>query len=208
MDPESESAINRILDFWFTCPIENWFQPAEPDVFDAQIRSGFESLVTQARSNDKNHNLSSWEGSARGTLALLILLDQFPRNVYRGSAAAHASDTQACEVAVRAVARGFDRSLEQERGSLHAVFFYLPLMHDESLVAQVACVALLEGLLMRCPASNEKDSAFLENSVKFARGHRDTIREFGRFPSRNRILGRESTPQETRFLEEHPGGFF
>lgn len=189
--------INHTLSFWFDGPTENWF--ANSEAFDTQIRDTFGPLITQAR----NDELDSWAEDPRGALALIILLDQFPRNVYRGSHEAHSSDAKACSLATRAIAREFDRQV----GDLEALFFYLPLMHDERLVSQVACVALSEALLQRCSPDDDAYK-FVSGSVKFAKGHRDAILEFGRFPSRNKILGRESTPAELKFLEEHPSGFY
>ncbi|KAI1627466.1 hypothetical protein EDD37DRAFT_622361 [Exophiala viscosa] len=199
LSPSAAQDINRTLSFWFEGPTSNWFAPQNPDEFDASIRDKFGQLITQARTDE----LDVWADDPRGALAQVILLDQFPRNIYRGSPDAHASDTKACELATRSIAREFDRQV----GELEALFFYLPLMHDETLVSQIACVGLSEALLSRCQPDCEA-AKFVTNSIKFAKGHRDAILEFGRFPSRNKILGRESTPEEVKFLEEHPSGFY
>ncbi|KAK4937786.1 hypothetical protein LTR10_021664 [Elasticomyces elasticus] len=199
LSPSATQDINRTLSFWFDGPTQNWFAPPNPSEFDASIRDTFGELITQARTDE----LDTWADDPRGALALVILLDQFPRNIYRGSGEAHASDAKACELATRSIAREFDRKV----GELEAMFFYLPLMHDETLVSQIACVALYEALLARCHPDSEA-AKLVPRSLSFAKGHRDAILEFGRFPSRNKILERESTPEEIKFLEEHPSGFY
>jgi len=193
MDPD----INRTISFWFNGPTERWFRP--PEEFDNEIRDSFGALISKARTN----SLDSWADDARGGLALLLLLDQFPRNIYRGSDEAHASDAKACSVAVKAIAQGHDHQVDH----LQALFFYLPLMHDEQLVSQIAGIALIENLAARCPPNSEAAS-FVNRSAGFAKGHRDVILKFGRYPSRNKVLGRESTEEEKKFLEQNPSGFF
>jgi uncharacterized protein (DUF924 family) len=206
-----QTDINRTLSFWFDGPPENWFAPANPEQYDALVRDTFGELITAAR----NDELDTWSSSssssfgggnpARGSLALLLLLDQYPRNVYRGSPEAHASDAKAAALATQAIANEFDRQV----GDLEALFFYLPLMHDERLVSQIACVALIETLLARCKGPEDSQARqFVQRSVGFAKSHRDVIARFGRFPSRNIILGRESTDEEVDFLKEHPSGYF
>ncbi|KIX10571.1 uncharacterized protein Z518_01655 [Rhinocladiella mackenziei CBS 650.93] len=196
--------IDHVLSFWFsggTQAVTRWFRP--PAGFDEEVRTSFLPLISQARS----HELDSWTDTPLGSLALIILLDQFPRNVYRGSDGAHASDAQACSVATNAIARGYDHQVDD----LQALFFYMPLMHDERLVSQVACVAQMETLYARCQQKENAEAReareFVEQGLKSAKGHRDTILKFGRFPSRNKILGRESTEEEKKFLEENPSGF-
>jgi uncharacterized protein (DUF924 family) len=127
-------------------------------------------------------------GDARGRLCLLILLDQFPRNLFRGSPQAYAGDALARAVAGRAIARGFDQAFENPERR----FLYMPFMHSEDLADQERCVELSR-------ASGDEDS------TKWAIIHRDIIRDFGRFPHRNELLGRETTPEERRFLDG--GGF-
>ncbi|KAK5271847.1 hypothetical protein LTR96_003675 [Exophiala xenobiotica] len=211
-----QTDINRTLSFWFDGPPENWFAPANPEQYDALVRDTFGELITAAR----NDELDTWSsssssfggdgeggsrGNPRGSLALLLLLDQYPRNVYRGSPEAHASDAKAAALATQAIANEFDRQV----GDLEALFFYLPLMHDERLVSQIACVALIETLLARCKGAEDSQARqFVQRSVGFAKSHRDVIARFGRFPSRNKILGRESTDEEVDFLKEHPSGYF
>jgi uncharacterized protein (DUF924 family) len=172
----------EVVAFWAEAGPAKWF--AKSDAFDADIRTRFFALHEAAARGE----LWGWEGTAGGALALLILLDQFPRNLFRGSAHAFATDQAARMVAERAIARGFDRQVE---ASLRA-FFYLPYMHSEDLADQTRCVALYEVL------------GNAEN-LKFAVIHRDIIAKFGRFPHRNRCLGRLTTPEEQAFLDA--GGF-
>jgi uncharacterized protein (DUF924 family) len=134
----------------------------------------------------------AWAKTAEGALALLILLDQFPRNLYRKSAHAFATDPKARGIARAAIAEGFDRQVEP----LLRPFFYLPFEHSEDLADQEACVALCERL-----AQETGD----EETLKWARLHLDIIARFGRFPHRNAVLGRTTTPEERAFLDE--GGF-
>ncbi|KEF61714.1 uncharacterized protein A1O9_03284 [Exophiala aquamarina CBS 119918] len=203
MRSETNPDVNRILSFWFDSPeaSKKWFGGGE--AFDEEIRTRFGELVVQARAD----NLDHWTKSPRGSLALIILLDQFPRNIYRSSEQAHASDTKACRVAVSSIAREFDR--HDSIANLEALFFYLPLMHDETVVSQIASIALSEALVARCQFSKDHFARdYVARSILHGKGHRDTIMKFGRFPKRNTILGRESTDEEKRFLEEHPSGFY
>ena len=195
LDPE----INRTLTYWFAGPppnpIKRWFQGG-PTV-DEEIRSQFLPLVTKARASE----LSSWKASPKGTLALLILLDQFPRNLFRGSPESYSSDPMALEIATEAIANGYDRELEL----LEQTFFYLPLMHDENLISQVAGVALFENLLTRCGDDEAKN--FVKSGLEFGKRHLICVQKFGRFPSRNGCLGRETTKEEIEWLKEYPSGF-
>lgn len=197
---DSSRDIDRILTFWFTPPQAptHWFR-STPTI-DQNIATEFLPLIEAGRA----HQLDHWTATPRGSLALIILLDQFPRNVFRGSGEAHASDARACEMALQAVACEFDRQIGDD---LMAMFFYLPLMHDETISSQVACVALIEALAARCDAGPGGAKDFVLTSLAFAKSHRDTIVRFGRFPSRNSILGRPSTDDETTFLQENPSGW-
>ena len=132
--------------------------------------------------------MSSWEGSDEGALALVIVLDQFPRNMFRDNAMMYSSDALARDVAGRAIDRGVDARIEP---SLRQ-FLYLPFMHSEHLPDQLRCIELLQ---------RDGDA----ESLKYAHGHADIIRRFGRFPHRNRMLGRETTADEQAFLDA--GGF-
>lgn len=167
-----------IVAFWRAADYEKWF--GKNDAFDDDIRRRFGALVDDAAAG----KLDRWADDAEGALALLILLDQFPRNLFRGSARAFATDEKARAVAGAAIAAGFDERTERRlRG-----FFYLPFMHSESLADQDRCMELYQAM---------GD----ENGVKYAKIHRDIIEQFGRFPHRNPALGRETTAEETEFLK-------
>lgn len=170
-----------VLSFWRAAGRQRWFRKDED--FDREFRERFLPAHEAAARGD----LDDWAGTAEGALALLILLDQFPRNAFRGTPRVYATDAQAREVARRAIAAGFDREGDAELRP----FFYLPFMHSEHLPDLDRCVALMQ--------------AVGGDSARFAAHHRDVVRRFGRFPHRNAVLGRESTPEEQRFLAE--GGF-
>jgi len=200
MAKESYPAIKEIHDIWFptdTNLLSHWFAPSP--IFDASIKSTFEPLMTSAAQTPSP--LDTWTATPNGTLALILLLDQFPRNIYRNSPRAYASDARAASVAVTAIAAGQDREV-----SLLKLFFYMPLMHDESLLGQVAALGLFEALVTRCEEGSV-ERVYAEKGLDSARKHLRVIERFGRFPSRNAVLGRESTGEERGFLEEHRGGF-
>jgi uncharacterized protein (DUF924 family) len=171
-----------ILAFWRDAGPERWY--SRDDAFDAEVRRRFFGLWQRAVVGE----LSSWETSDDGALALVIVLDQFPRNIFRGDARTYASDVRAQEVANRAIERGVDARIDPNLRE----FLYLPLMHSEHLPDQLRCIEL-----SRAAGHTE--------SLKWAEHHADIIRRFGRFPHRNRLLGRATTPDEQAFLEE--GGF-
>lgn len=171
-----------VLKFWRDAGPKAWF--AKSDAFDEACRDKFLDLHFAASRGE----LSDWEAGAEGALALLLLLDQFPRNMFRGSAHQFATDGLARAIAKRAIARGFDKALEHELIG----FFYLPFEHSEHAADQELCVALTE-------ASGDLEL------LKWAKVHQDIITKFGRFPHRNAALGRETTPDEQRFLDQ--GGF-
>jgi uncharacterized protein (DUF924 family) len=176
-----------ILDFWFKeTPPERWFI-ADP-AFDALIRERFEETWRSACVG----GMQSWGESMERALALVLLFDQFPRNMFRGSAEAFASDTLAREVARAALKRGFD--LEAPAGARS--FFYLPLMHSEDSADQELCLRLTRERL--------GEAHF---SYPYAVRHLNTVGRFGRFPARNTALDRPCTPEETQFLIENPAGF-
>jgi uncharacterized protein (DUF924 family) len=166
-----------VTDFWREAGPANWF--AKDDAFDAVIRARF-GEATQAALDG---GFDDWRAHAEGALALALLLDQFPRNLYRGEAKAFSGDGRARELAREALARGFDREVAAEL----APFLHLPFMHSEDLADQDLMVALAR---WRHP----------ESTQRFAVLHRDIIAQFGRFPHRNAALGRETTPQEAAFL--------
>lgn len=186
-----------ILAFWFGSGSDDptqlqqnyarWFR-ADP-AFDTTIRERFGATVADAAAA----RLAGWSETARGTLALIVLLDQFPRNIHRGSAAAFAHDAAALTLCRDGLARDLDRELKPIERS----FFYLPLEHAESAADQHESVALFTRLLDEAPPAFRD---FAKNNLDYAIEHRDLIERFGRFPHRNDILGRRSTPEELEFL--------
>ncbi|MCK1743653.1 DUF924 domain-containing protein [Bradyrhizobium sp. 139] len=171
-----------ILAFWREAGREHWYKRS--DAFDAEVRRRFLGLWEKAAAGQ----LASWEESDDGALALVIALDQFPRNMFRGTAEAFASDALARDVARRAIDRGVDRRIDP----ILLEFLYLPFMHSEHLPDQLHCVALFQNT----------DNA---ENLKYARQHADIIRRFGRFPHRNHLLDRDTTEEEQAFLDS--GGF-
>ncbi|CAN5172378.1 DUF924 family protein [soil metagenome] len=176
-----------VLSFWRNAGPAKWF--AKSAAFDEAIRLKFEPVHHAAARGQYD----VWAAEAEGALALLILLDQFPRNLWRGSPHAFAADGQARRIAAKAVDAGHDRQVEPALRP----FFYLPFEHSEALVDQDRSVTLYEAL--------EKDVGDAE-SLKWARLHRDIIVRFSRFPHRNRALGRATTPAEQTFIDEGAGG--
>jgi uncharacterized protein (DUF924 family) len=186
----------EILTFWFAGDLGTarpvWFQ--RDDAFDAAIAQRFGDLVEPARQG----RLDAWAADAEGALALLLLLDQFPRNLFRGRPDAFASDSHARAVARRAV-------LEQRQDLAFAPaargFFYLPFEHGESMADQDLSVALFEGLRDHPPARAPG------GVIDYAWRHRGVIERFGRFPHRNATLGRSDTPAEALYLAQPGAGF-
>jgi uncharacterized protein (DUF924 family) len=179
---EADVAPAEILAFWRDAGPDRWYR--RDDAFDAEVRRRFFGLWQQAAAGE----LSSWETSDDGALALVIVLDQFPRNMFRGDIRTYASDARARAVANRAIARGVDARIDPALRE----FLYLPFMHSEHLADQLRCIEL-----SRAAGHTE--------SLKWAEHHADIIRRFGRFPHRNRLLGRATTPDEQAFLDQ--GGF-
>ena len=168
----------EIVSFWREAGPDKWFE--HDDSFDQAIRLRF--LPTyEAAANGK---LAAWEESVEGALALVLLLDQFPRNMFRGDARAFATDVLARAVADRALARGLDQATDLTLRP----FFYLPFMHSEALTDQDRSVRLYQAL-------GEAEE------LRYATEHRDIVQRFGRFPHRNRALVRDTTPAEQAFLE-------
>jgi uncharacterized protein (DUF924 family) len=184
MNDQSPGAIaspETVLAFWREAGPDKWF--TRDDAFDADIREKFLATYEAAAAGQ----LSAWEASAEGALALAIVLDQFPRNMFRGLARCYATDPLARQVANRALKCGYDQDVpELERG-----FFFLPFMHSEDMADQKRCVALYR----------EAGDA----NLSYAERHADIIRRFGRFPHRNAPLGRTTTPEEQAYLDA--GGF-
>lgn len=175
----------EILDFWFSDDTrQRWFDAA-PDL-DQTIRKRFGEAYARAATGA----LKSWEADAEGCLALCILLDQMPRNMFRGQGRAYGTDDKALRVAEHALSQGFDHQLTQEQKQ----FIYMPFMHSESLANQLRALALFE-------------QAGLFEGLRWAERHVQIIRRFGRFLHRNRALERPSTEAELAFLKENPDSF-
>jgi len=178
-DPRAQA----VLEFWFrgSEPRKQWFE--KNAAFDQEIRALFRALHEAAAAGALAH----WRNSPGECLALILALDQLPRNLFRGDSRAYASDALALEAARHAVESGFDRAmLEVER-----MFVYLPFEHSENLADQERSLALFEG----------------NANYEWARRHAEIVRRFGRFPHRNAVLGRQSTPAEIEFLKQ-PGSSF
>ncbi|MHB8287169.1 MAG: DUF924 family protein [Caulobacteraceae bacterium] len=176
----------EIVEFWVDAGPRRWFR-RDYD-FDAEIRRLFENVHWEAARGEH----WSWGTEARGALALLLLLDQFPRNMYRGTADAFTTDPLARAVTEDALGAAFDRQLTLELQP----FFYLPFEHDENPTSQAEAVARFQAYVER-----GGDESYL----RYARLHADLIKRFGRFPHRNLAMGRESTPDELAYLAN--GGF-
>jgi uncharacterized protein (DUF924 family) len=186
-----------VYDFWFGGPDraefgqsrKAWF--VKDSAFDAEVRSQFLATLEAAERGEMMH----WRDAPKRCLSLVLLLDQFPRNIFRDTPRAFATDAMALEVARDALAQGHDQAVS----SIERIFFYLPFEHSESLADQEHCVALVQALVDADPARTD----FLD----YAKRHRDVIARFGRFPHRNRILNRASSDAEIEFLKQ-PGSSF
>lgn len=186
----------KVLDFWFGKsdeanygkPRQSWF--VKNDEFDLKIESQFQTLYKQAAANE----LNDWQRQPSSCLALIIILDQFPRNMFRNSPKAFATDNQAKAFAQYAIAHQFDTQLIP----VQRCFMYLPFEHSENLADQETSVKLFD-ILKAYPDS--------KSTVDYAFRHWEIIQRFGRFPHRNQILGRTNTPEETEFLKQPGSGF-
>lgn len=189
------SRVDEVLEFWFGTGEEygefrkQWFE--KDAEFDREVRERFLADYERAAAGE----LDAWSESVRGTLALVIVLDQFPRNMFRGEGRTHATDERAVTFARRAIDRGQDRELDV----IQRWFLYIPFMHSESLADQDRSVELFAALGRERPDLTE--------NVAYAEHHREIVARFGRFPHRNELLGRQSTAEEEEFLRE-PGSSF
>ena len=194
--PEELPGFEEVLDFWFGREGEEgygefrevWFTK-NPE-FDREIRDRFESIYEEAAAG----RLESWKDETRSCLALIVVLDQFPRNMYRGDARMYAADRLAREAARHAVEHAYDRELP----SHGRLFLYLPFEHSENLEDQQRSVSLFEGL-----AAEMGSDDLLDYAVR----HKEIVERFGRFPHRNEILDRQTTPEEAEFLERPNSSF-
>ena len=178
----------EVLDFWFKRDPKAWFE--KNPAFDEEIRRRFLSLVESGAAG----KLNDWQKTPATCLALVVLLDQFPRNLFRSNARAFAADHFAREAARSIVENGWDKDMSPHE----RMFAYLPFEHSESLADQERCFALMKEI-----------AVFAETAElpKWAEAHLAIIRRFGRFPHRNAALGRASTPEESEFLRQ-PGSSF
>jgi uncharacterized protein (DUF924 family) len=185
-----------VLSFWFGTPGEAHFGKARPEwfrrdaAFDSEIGARFGDLHGELAAG----GAQSWLADPRTTLAYVIVLDQFSRNLYRDDPRAFASDP----LALRAAQHGVDRAFDRELSPIERPFLYMPFMHSERLVDQDRCVQLFETLAREDPSAD---------NLSFALRHREIVARFGRFPHRNRTLGRQSSAEEEAFLREPNSSF-
>lgn len=191
----------EVLEFWFGPPgsaplaasTKWWTKDAS---FDQEIKTRFERTITAAAAGE----LDTWKTTPRGRLALVVVLDQFSRNAFRDTPRSFAQDARARDLAIEALDSGEDRRLEPIERS----FLYMPLMHSENADLQRKCIAAFERLCDVTPPDLQKYTAM---NLDYAKKHAEIIERFGRFPHRNDILGRDSTPEEIEFLKQ-PGSSF
>lgn len=177
------SSPHDVIECWLRHGPEAWFSRNE--ALDAEIEADYADLHFKA----SRCELSDWEETPEGTLALLLLLDQFPRNLFRGSAHSYATDPLARTTAHRALAKGFDKRVEP----VLRPFFYLPFEHSEEMEDQRFSVSLFE---------KHRDETGDAEPLKWAMVHLELIERFGRFPHRNAALGRQTTAEEQAYLDD------
>lgn len=177
---KDDELIEDILRFWFSQRVRPLWFKSTPE-FDDELRQRYQSVWGLARAGTYDH----WELEPRSALALVIVLDQFPLNMFRADARQYSTEAHAREVSARAMDKGFDAQLTAEEKA----FLYLPFMHSESLADQDLAVELYRG-------------AGLTDNLRYAEHHRDVVRRFGRFPHRNEVLGRNSTAEELEYLKK------
>lgn len=197
--PSGWQRVQAILDFWFDSPStpgseygqqrQCWFK--KDAAFDTQLRQRFEPDYQQAKAG----NLDIWQQHPKACLALVLLLDQVPRNIFRGSAQSFATDSKSLAVAQSGLDQGWDRYLI----AVERIFLYLPFEHSETLADQYQALRLFTALVRENPE--------LQTTRDYAQKHLDIIQRFGRFPHRNEILDRPNTAAETEFLKQ-PGSRF
>ena len=197
--------IEDVLSFWFgTCGADGSLDPAKQKMwfgdgrkYDAEIRERFGALHERANRGELD---KEWAATPQGRIALIVVLDQLSRHLHRDTARAFAQDPAAQRLAVNGIDLGVDRQLNPAQRA----FFYLPLEHAEDVELQRLCVRCFDGLARTvAPAWRKEYDSFHD----YAQRHRDIIERFGRFPHRNGVLGRDSTPAEKKFLKE-PGSSF
>jgi len=188
--------ITKILDFWFGEIKDGFTKESKGKLWymgdekiDNRIKGLFGNLILKAANKELD-----WKGTAKGRLALIILLDQFTRNVYRKTKEAFAYDKYALVLCKE----GLQIKHDKELCFVHRMFFYHPLHHSENLSDQELNVKLIEELKQEVPEQSKKK---IESFLKYAKQHRDIIEKFGRFPHRNEVLGRKSTKEESEYLK-------
>jgi uncharacterized protein (DUF924 family) len=189
--PLTAEQLERRMRFWFAAT-----PSAQRDHRDATIARRFGELLAQAAAG----GLASWADGPRRRLSLVILLDQFPSNIFRGTAHAFTYDAQALELTLSGMQSAADAALNV----VERIFFYMPLQHAESREVQDESVAAYRRVLAEAPPDLH---AFFESSLRSAQNHRGIIEQFGRFPHRNALLGRTSSPAEERWLTKHKDSF-
>ncbi len=191
-DPMTPPNARDVLQFWFGDPVQGsrpeWFR--KDPAFDDQIRQRFAALVEQALQGPLG-----WPGDASSRLAEILVLDQFPRNLFRDQAKAFAGDARARSIALDLI----DTGAHEQLAIAQRWFAYLPLEHAEDPLLQDRSVALFTSLAKADPSMN--------GALDYAERHRDVIRRFGRFPHRNRALGRADSPEEAEYLRQPGSGF-
>lgn len=197
VDPE------KLLHVWFGPPEQpplavskQWF--SKNDAFDQALRTQFEATLEAG----VHGQLEAWKSTARGRLALIVLFDQISRNIFRGTSRSFAQDSLALEQTLDVLAKGEERFLTK----IERYFVLMPLMHAEDVALQRKCVAEFEKLVAETPEPKDVRDLLL-NALDYAQRHAVIVERFGRFPHRNAILGRESTPEEKEFLTQ-PGSSF
>ena len=194
----------EVLEFWFPADAQRanklWW--GKDEALDAEIRARFGPLLAEAKAG----KLDAWVEEPASCIALIIVLDQFSRNIHRGDPETHAADAKALALAYEGLERGHDQQLPTKQ----RLFFYLPLEHSEALADQERCLELVRKLaadVAADPESSEGARKMSASFINFAISHRDIVARFGRFPHRNALLGRDSTPEELEFLTQ-PGSSF
>jgi len=201
--------IDAILEFWFQGLNDNdhltekksitscWF--VKDAAFDQEIKEKFEKDILSA----KEGKYMSWEEGARGRLALIILYDQFTRNIYRATAKMHETDLLALNLTLQSISDGKDRELQ----FIERVFLYMPLMHSEDIERQEQSAEVFNKLVEESKEACPQNTAYFNSNLDYAIKHLDVVKVYNRFPHRNKMLSRESTPEEVEFLQK-PGSSF
>lgn len=219
MSTSREESVRAILEYWFSslddeASLDRQIEPCrscfarwygKDPTIDAEIRERFEPILLAATRDGSSwdEEVAEWQRVPLGSLALVIMLDQFPRNMYRDSARMYAYDALALSVATLAV-----REYETEPLALiQRSFLYLPFMHVENLTLQQAMVAKFEGLVSLAGQRSPGNVGFFKYALEYAVKHRDIVAAYGRFPHRNSILGRASTAAELEFLKQEGSSF-